>query len=147
MMGTFPQIIKTYQSDELTGRLGQILQEVAAGHITLINGQDNLQAVMLDITDFELLISFVHSFNPSTDYSIGSNPFDSTQLHYNRAISAYLDGELSLAETGNQLNLSWIELLQRFTHLGIPLREGSFDLDDSIKELRAIRYQNFENWV
>jgi len=140
-------VMKIFQANKLTVRLEQILKEVSDGHIALIEGPGNHQAVLLDFTDFQILIAFVHSFNPSPRFSVGSDAVDSTQVSYNHAISAYLAGEIDLAETSNQLNLSWIDLLQRFSHLGIPLQEDSFDLDDSIEELRAIRYRNFRNWV
>ena len=146
-MGSLPRIAKVHPADDLPTHGDQILQQVASGHIAIMESGKKQIAVILDYIDFCVIIAAMqYCFSPG-DNNPGKSSFESNLVRYKRTLGRYLAGEIDLETAADMLGLTWVDLLQRLSLFGIPVQEGSFDLDDSIEELRALRYLNFENWV
>ena len=62
-------------------------------------------------------------------------------LRWAMVVSAYLDAEISLAKAAELLGIHALELHDRFTRLGIPLRLGPANIDEAKAEATAAR-----NW-
>ena len=138
---------KRHQVDDLHRSSDQILQQVADGHIAIMESGKKQTAVILDYIDYCIILAALRYALASEGIYRGSTSFETDLSRYDHAISRYLAAEIDLETTSDMLGLSWVDLLQRFSHFGIPHQEDTFDLDDSIEELRAIRYLNFKNWV
>ena len=63
-------------------------------------------------------------------------------LRWAVVVSAYLDGEISLAKAAELLGMHALELRERFTKLGIPLRLGPANIDEAKAEATAVH-----NWL
>jgi len=58
-------------------------------------------------------------------------------LRWAMVVSAYLDAEISLAKAAELLGVHALELRNRFTRLGIPLRLGPVNIDEAKAEAAA----------
>lgn len=66
-------------------------------------------------------------------------------MHENEAIrwsvvvGAYRDGQINLGKAAELLDVTEVELRERFIELGIPLRVGPADLAEARAEVEAVR--------
>jgi hypothetical protein len=90
------------------------------------------QVVMLDATDFRLLLALAGC---ATDASELAKDTSSDR----RVLRAYLDDEISLGKAAEELGLSRFDLADRFHRLGIPLPFGPISLEDARSEIAAMR--------
>jgi predicted HTH domain antitoxin len=60
-------------------------------------------------------------------------------LRWAVVVSAYLEHEINLGKTAELLEMHELELRERFTKLGIPLRIGPADVAEAQAEADAIR--------
>ena len=54
-------------------------------------------------------------------------------------VGAYRDGQINLGKAAELLDLSELELRDRFIELGVPLRIGPADLAEARAEVEAVR--------
>lgn len=66
-------------------------------------------------------------------------------LRWSVVVSAYMDGEISLARAASLLGLHPLELRERFIQKGIPLHLGPVDEADAQAEVDALRSWKREN--
>lgn len=66
-------------------------------------------------------------------------------LRWSVVVSAYMDGEISLARAASLLGLHPLELRERFIQKGIPLHLGPVDEADAQAEVDALRSWKVEN--
>ena len=64
---------------------------------------------------------------------------DNPDIRWSMVIGAYQDRQINLGKAAELLDLTELELRERFVELGIPLRIGSADLAESRAEVAAIR--------
>lgn len=77
---------------------------------------------------------------PERMHSLLSNLLaEDQELRWSLVIRAYQDRQINLGKAAELLDLSEIELRDRFLDLGIPLRLGPSDLADAQAEVAAIR--------
>jgi predicted HTH domain antitoxin len=60
-------------------------------------------------------------------------------VHWSVVVGAYQDGQINLGKAAELLDLTEIELRERFVELGIPLRFGPADLAEARAEVAAMR--------
>lgn len=130
------------QASDFSTNAPQSLQKIQSGKIAFFVDRDSPFAVLLDIHDYRLLRAAVHHYTSNKEQRESPTP---PQDRYDMTLSGYLSGQIDLYQAAMMLDLPWIDLLQRLSRLDIPVNEGTFDLDDSIEELRAIRYIDFPN--
>lgn len=61
------------------------------------------------------------------------------ELRWSLVLTAYLDEEINLGKAAELLELSELELRERFIELGVPLRLGPTDLVEAQAEANAFR--------
>lgn len=64
---------------------------------------------------------------------------EDADLRWAVVVSAYLDREINLGKAAELLGMHELELRERFTRLGIPLRVGPADVAEAQAEADAIR--------
>jgi predicted HTH domain antitoxin len=67
---------------------------------------------------------------------------EDAELRWAVVVSAYMDHEINLGKAAELLGMHELELRERFTRLGIPLRIGPADVAEAQAEADAIR-----DWV
>jgi len=60
-------------------------------------------------------------------------------LQWSLVVNAYLDEVINLGKAAELLGMHRLELQERFTELGIPLRLGAATLEDAQAEVAALR--------
>ena len=60
-------------------------------------------------------------------------------LRWAVVVSAYLDGDISLAKAAELLDTHALELRERFLSLGVPIRQGPANIDEARAEVAALR--------
>lgn len=64
---------------------------------------------------------------------------EDSALHWSLVVNAYLDEVISLGKAAELLGLHRLELQERFTELGIPLRTGPATIEEARAEVAALR--------
>jgi predicted HTH domain antitoxin len=73
--------------------------------------------------------------DPALQRLVHENP----DIRWSMVIGAYQDRQINLGKAAELLDLTELELRERFVELGIPLRIGSADLAEARAEVAAIR--------
>ena len=73
--------------------------------------------------------------DPALQRLVHENP----DIRWSMVIGAYQDRQINLGKAAELLDLTELELRDRFVELGIPLRIGSVDLAEARAEVAAIR--------
>ena len=73
--------------------------------------------------------------DPALQRLVHENP----DIRWSMVIGAYQDRQINLGKAAELLDLTELELRDRFVELGIPLRIGSADLTEARAEVAAIR--------
>jgi predicted HTH domain antitoxin len=64
---------------------------------------------------------------------------ENDEIRWSVAVGAYLEGQVNLGKAAELLDLTELELRERFIELGIPLRIGAADLAEARAEAEAVR--------
>jgi predicted HTH domain antitoxin len=64
---------------------------------------------------------------------------ENDELRWSLVVQAYQERRINLGKAAELLDLSEVELRQRFVELGIPLRLGPANLDEAKAEINAVR--------
>lgn len=64
---------------------------------------------------------------------------ENEELRWSMVVGAYQDEQINLGKAAEMLDVSELELRQRFIELGIPLRVGPVDLAEAHSDVAAIR--------
>lgn len=60
-------------------------------------------------------------------------------VYWSLVVGAYRDGQINLGKAAELLDLTELELRDRFVELGVPLRVGPADLPEARAEVEAVR--------
>jgi predicted HTH domain antitoxin len=60
-------------------------------------------------------------------------------IRWSLVVGAYRDGQINLGKAAELLNVTEVELRERFIELGIPLRVGPADVAEARAEVEAVR--------
>ena len=64
---------------------------------------------------------------------------ENEQIRWSVVVGAYCDGQINLGKAAELLQVSELELRQRFIELGIPLRVGPADVAEARADVEAVR--------
>lgn len=64
---------------------------------------------------------------------------EDSALHWSLVVNAYLDEVINLGKAAELLGMHRLELQERFTELGIPLRSGAATREEAQAEVAALR--------
>ncbi len=148
---------------DLARHTRQVVDQVRRGHIFVVESYGEEQVAILDILDYRLL-SAVATYHaqaaekgasprvPIRDTALAPQGLSDevvqeavtlaggdVQVAWNRAIVAYLEGNISLGRVAQLLGLPRFDLMQRFTRLGLPLQLGAANLEEARAELEALQ--------
>ncbi len=65
---------------------------------------------------------------------------EDADLRWSLVVDLYLDQQISLSKVAELLEMPTLELRERFSQLGIPLRSGPTDLAEAKAEVEALRH-------
>lgn len=117
---------------DLEDKTREIVERVRHGEMAVVETAGEEQIVMLDATDFRLLLALAGCAADA------SEPEEERSSDV-RILRAYLDDEISLGKAAEELGLSRFDLVDRFHRLGIPLPFGPTSLEDARSEIAAMR--------
>ena len=149
---------------DLARHTRQIVDRVRRGDTLIVESYGEEQVVIMDVLDYRLMraLAAYHHLpphaSPVNDPNLEpaglseselaadrplSNEADSdlamveTQARWNRVMTAYLDGHISLGRAATLLGLSRYELDERFRRLDIPRRVGPETLAEARAEVET----------
>ena len=89
--------------------------------------------------EFEQLARLSRQQPEMVNRAIGRLLDEDADLRWAVVVSAYLEREINLGKSAELLGMHELELRDRFTQLGIPLRIGPADMAEAQAEVDAIR--------
>lgn len=137
--------VKRIPSDELIHHAGRVLGDVERGRTILVETSGREQAAIVEPLDLKILEAVVLYFlgrmtgHPLPEQSAGLPDSKLTQLagqaRIDGIIAQYLAGNVSLARAAEALGTSWLELRDRFSRLGLPLRCAPADEESARQDV------------
>ncbi len=122
-------MVKTVISrSELEHHTGEIVDRVRHGELAVVESSGEEQIVLLDATDFRLLLALAGSASGSAERD-----------HDSRVVHDYLEERISLGKAAELLGLSRFDLQERFHRLGAPLRLGPATIEEAREEVAVLR--------
>jgi predicted HTH domain antitoxin len=64
---------------------------------------------------------------------------ENEELRWSLVVQAYQEQRINLGKAAELLDMPEVDLRQRFTELGIPLRLGPADLEEAQAEVKSVR--------
>lgn len=116
---------------DLEDKTREIVERVRHGEMAVVETSGEEQVVLLDATDFRLLLALAGCATDDSELKETSADV--------RSLRAYLADEISLGKAAEELGLSRFDLADRFHRLGIPLPFGPTSLEDARSEIAAMR--------
>ena len=143
---------------DLARRTRQVVDQARRGRAVIVESYGEEQVAILDAADYRCLRALAayyalppHS-SPVLDANLAPRGLDEgevqqaiaaedgdAQAAWNRVITAYLDGDISLGRAAELLDMSRFDLQERFNRLGLPLRVGPANLEEARREVAALR--------
>ncbi|MCC7355615.1 MAG: type II toxin-antitoxin system prevent-host-death family antitoxin [Anaerolineae bacterium] len=153
-MALGPIISKT----DLARHTRQILDRARRGRPIIVESYGEEQVAIMDAADYRCLraIAAYHALPPhpapirdrhllprgleqeAVAQAIAAAGGD-LQAGWDRVLSAYLDGEISLGRAAELMGFSRFDLTERFHRLGIPLRLGPATVEEAKAEVEALQ--------
>jgi hypothetical protein len=143
---------------DLARRTRQVVDQARRGRAVIVESYGEEQVAILDAADYRCLRAMAAYYAlpahpaPVLDASLAPRGLDAgevqqaiaaedgdAQAAWNRVITAYLDGDISLGRAAELLGMSRFDLQERFNRLGLPLRIGPANLDEARREVAALR--------
>ncbi len=147
----------TISKTDLARRTRQVVDQARRGRPVIIESYGEEQVAVLDAADYRCLraIAAYHALPPHpapvNDPSLSPRGLDQPEVEaavagaegdiqaaWNRVISAYLDGDISLGRAAQLLGVERFELTERLGRLGIPLLVGSVTVAEAKQELARL---------
>jgi hypothetical protein len=141
---------------DLARRTRYVLEQARRGRTIIVESYGEEQVAILDVVDYRILraVAGYHAMPPHlapiSDPLMEPRGLDLSEMQqaitaadgdaqagWNRALAAYLDGDVSLARAAELLGLSRFELADRFQRQGLPLQIGPTTLDEARGDFAA----------
>jgi len=116
---------------DLEDKAGEIVERVRHGEMAVVESSGEEQIVLLDAADFRLLQALAACATESSEPS-DEIPRDAQVLR------RYLKTEINLGKAAEELDVSRLELQDRFLRLGVPLRIGPSSMEDALREIAVL---------
>ncbi len=126
-------IVKHIPQAELARDPVAILQVVRRGQPVVVEDRGRPQATIVDPVDLQILLAVVRYYvdRPRVDSEAGLSDAQVADLkgqpRFDVALAHYLAEAISLSRTAEVLDTSWLELRERFSRFGLPLRTAPID--------------------
>ena len=130
---------------DLARKTSQVIRNVLRGQPTLIENHGQPEVAIVDVIDYLILraLAHFHAGNlPPLDLEGPSEAeFSGLDLQegYNRAMEYYLSEQCSTGRMAELLQISWIDLRERFNHLGVPLFLGPSTVEKAREEAETLK--------
>lgn len=130
---------------DLARNTSQIIRNVLRGQPTIIENHGQAEAIVVDVVDYLILraLAYYHAGNlPSLDPEGPRNDEFagmSAQERYNRAMQYYLSKQCSTGRMAELLEISWMDMRERFNRLGVPLFLGPATIEEAREEAANAR--------
>ncbi len=143
---------------DLARRTRQVVDQARRGCTLIVESYGEEQVAIMDAHDYRLLraVAAYHTVSshraPIYDETLAARGLEEevvekavadaggdVQIFWNRVITAYLDGDVSLGRAAQLLGFSRFELTERFNRLDIPLQLGPASVDEAKGEFEALR--------
>ncbi len=155
-MGPAIERTVTIRKTDLSRHTGQVVGLARRGNVLIVASRGEELVAVIDARDYRLLRAVVaHHLlpfhpAPASDQALvpaglGEDELDqavreageSPQARWNRVVIAYLDGHISLARAATLLDISSLELAERFRRLEVPRRQGAETLEEAQSDTRT----------
>lgn len=143
---------------DLARRTRQVVDQARRGRAVIVESYGEEQVAILDAADYRCLRAMAAYYAlpphpaPVLDAALAPRGLDEGDVQkaivaedgdvqgaWNRVITTYLDGDISLGRAAELLGVSRFDLQERFNRLGLPLRMGPANLDEGRREIAALR--------
>jgi prevent-host-death family protein len=129
---------------DLARKTRQVIKAVQRGQTVIVESHGQPEAAILDMPDYYLLLAVTRSHAQSLEIDPEAGLQDEAlqdtapQERYDRVITHYLAGAISLGRAAELLNLPWGDLRARLSRLGLPILLGAENIDELQAELDAV---------
>ena len=126
-------VARRIQQDELTRNPSVVFQAVRRGETVVVEDGGQSQVVIIDPIDLQILQAVISYYvnRPRIDPEAGLADSQLAGLsepsRFELALAYYLAEAISLSRAAEVLKTSWMDLRDRFSRLGIPLRTAPID--------------------
>jgi hypothetical protein len=130
---------------DLARNTSQIIRNVLRGQPTVIENHGQAEAIVVDVVDYLILRALAHyhagNLPPLDPEGPRNEEFAGlgSQERYNRAMEYYLTEECSTGRMAELLQISWLDMRERFNRLGIPLFLGPSTIEEAREEANNAR--------
>lgn len=148
----------TIRKTDLARRARQVVDRARRGDVVIVESFGEEQVAVLDALDYRILQAVVAYYSlpphpsPATDPTLEMAGLSEEELaqavhqaggfpqaRWDRVLAAYLDGHISMARAATLLDISPLELAERFRRLGVPRRQGAETLEEARGEAETAR--------
>jgi prevent-host-death family protein len=144
----------TIQKTDLARRARQVVDRARRGEVVIVESFGEEQVAVMDALDYRILQAVVAYYclpphpAPALEMAgLGEEELDQAvrkagglpQARWDRVLEAYLDGHISLARAATLLNISPLELGERFRRLEVPRRQGPETLEEARSDTETAR--------
>jgi len=148
----------TIRKTDLARHTRQVVHRARHGDVVTVQSHGEEQVAILDARDYRILRAVVSYYDlpphpaPATDPALepaglGEEELDQAvrqsgglpQARWDRVLEAYLDGHISLARAATLLDISPLELGERFRRLEVPRRQGPETLEEARSDVETAR--------
>jgi hypothetical protein len=130
---------------DLARKTSQVIRNVLRGQPTLIENHGQPEVAVVDVIDYLILRALAHfhagNLPPLDPEGPSEAEFSGLDLQerYNRAMEYYLSEQCSTGRMAELLQISWIDLRERFNRLGVPLFLGPSNVEEARKETETLK--------
>jgi hypothetical protein len=130
---------------DLARKTSQVIRNVLRGQPTLIENHGQPEVAIVDVIDYLILRALAHfhagNLPPLDPEGPSEHEFFGLDLQerYNRAREYYLSEQCSTGRMSELLQISWIDLRERFNRLGVPLFLGPSTEEEAREETETLK--------
>lgn len=130
---------------DLARKTSQVIRNVLRGQPTLIENHGQPEVAIVDVIDYLILRALAHfhagNLSPLDPEGPSEAEFSELDLQgrYNRAMEYYLSEQCSTGRMAELLQISWIDLRERFNRLGVPLFLGPSTVEEAREEAETLK--------
>ena len=130
---------------DLARNTSQVIRNVLRGQPTLIENHGQPEVAIVDVIDYLILRALAHfhagNLPPLDPEGPSEAEFSGLELQerYSRAMEYYLSEQCSTGRIAELLQISWIDLRERFNRLGVPLFLGPSTVEEAREETETLK--------
>lgn len=130
-------VTKHISRAELAGDPTGVLHAIRRGETVMVEDRGRPEAAIIDPVDFQIILAVISYYGSRPDPEAGLPDSKlaglSNSERFDTAIAHYLAE--SMSRTTEILEISWLELRERFARRGVPLHTAPADLEGAKQDL------------